>query len=195
MRKIVLFFIVLSFLGGGALLSSGLMVPAKAWLSVHMIDMAWHLTKQGHKEVKPWPWMDSYPVAKLNIPALEKKHIILKGVSGEVLAFSPGWHDGTDPLGAKGVSVISAHKDTHFSYLKKLRLGQKIEIETKEGLVHSYRIVKTQIVQTPEIQVSGYEQSNVLILTTCFPFSNWQIGGKMRYVVVAKQEDIALASL
>ena len=89
------FFFVVLFLGGLFFLGQGLLIPAKAWLSVHLLNHAWGQTLAGDPVARPWPWMDSVPVARLIIPDLQKDYVVLRGVSGTVLAFAPGWHEKT----------------------------------------------------------------------------------------------------
>ncbi len=40
--------------------------------------------------VKPWPWADTHPVARLIAPAQDADVLVLAGASGRTLAFGPG---------------------------------------------------------------------------------------------------------
>lgn len=172
---------------GLSLFGSALLVPVKAELSVHLINHAWARTLAGEENVRPWPWMDSHPVAQISVPRLNKSQVVMSGVSGAVMAFAPGWHEGTTEPGKPGVTVISAHKDTHFDYLPKLDIGEVLVMTTQGGDEKQYVVEEVKILDTPEIQVSTEDQDNVLVLSTCYPFSNWQIGGKMRFVTIARE--------
>lgn len=179
--------VTILFVAGLFYLSSGIMVPAKAWLSVQLIDDAWTRTIKGEADARPWPWMDSHPVAKLEIPRIGKEHIVMSGVSGSVMAFAPGWHDGTQTPGDAGISLISAHKDTHFGYLKALRTGEEIRLQKPDGNWKSYAVETMQILEEPEISIADSTDSSILVLSTCYPFGNWDVGGQMRFVVVARE--------
>lgn len=188
-------FIILCLMVAGLWTGLATHAPARVWLSQQLIELAWLRTQAGEEEAKPWPGMSAYPIAKMSIPSANKEHVILKGVTGEVMAFAPGWHDGTDDLGKPGVSLVSAHIDTHFSYLKDLKIGEDVMLETADGTELRYRIQDARVVQDSEIEIGDHDQGNILLLSTAYPFSNWQEGGVMRYVVIAKQENLVLSSL
>ena len=72
-------------LGGAAV------IKAKAWLAPILIQQAWEQTLlSGGEAVKPWPWADTWPVARLWVPALGVERLVLAGDSGNALAFGPG---------------------------------------------------------------------------------------------------------
>lgn len=181
-------------LTGLALLLAGLVqfggavrVPAKAWLSVKLIDRAWARTLDGEKDARPWPWMDSAPVARLSVPRLNKSFIVMRGTSGAVLAFAPGWNEGTAKPGTPGISLISAHRDTHFGFLNQIEKGDVIRLETADARKIEYRVSELRVVMDPEIRVGQEEGGSTLLLTTSFPFVNWKPGGQMRFVVIAHE--------
>lgn len=188
LRRFLKFTVMLGLIGGGFYLAaSNLMVPAKAHLSVFLIEDAWQKTLAGKEDTKPWPWMDSKPVAKLSIPSKNIEQIIMEGVSGQTLAFAPGWHDGTARPGENGISLIAAHKDTHFTYLKDLNKGDLLSLQTEKGYQIDYRIEELKILDEPSLQVQDHDKQSVLILSTCYPFGNWNSNGDMRFVVVARE--------
>lgn len=181
-------------LGGLALLALGVSQcggavkdPAKAWLSAQLIDHAWTRTKNGEPDARPWPWMDSAPVARLSVARLNKSLVVMRGTSGEVLAFAPGWSEGTAMPGAPGISLISAHRDKHFGFLNNLQKGDPITLETRQGETVNYIVTELRVVKEAEIKVEQVEGQSTLLLSTIFPFVNWQPGGEMRFVIVAQQ--------
>ncbi|MCB9990802.1 MAG: class GN sortase [Rhodospirillales bacterium] len=181
--------VVTSLVLAAGLVQSGkaLMIPAKAWLAGHLIEQAWAQTLAGTADAKPWPWMDSSPVAEITFVRQDKKFVVMKGTSGTVLAFAPGWHEGSDAPGQPGISLISAHRDTHFGFLNELKTGDRIMIRTVDGIKKTYAVDEMKIVMDPEIKVHRDERDSTLLLSTCFPFVNWQPGGEMRFVVVARE--------
>src|SRR5688500_11563212 len=48
-------------------LANGAYIHAKAWLAQRLIASAWARTLEGEREVKPWPWADTWPVARLKV--------------------------------------------------------------------------------------------------------------------------------
>src|SRR5512134_469774 len=93
-------------------------IYAKALLAQHMLQHAWARTLAGEREVRPWPWADTWPVARLRVPVHGIDLIVLDGVSGRTLAFGPGHAGGSAPPGAPGTAIISGHRDTHFRFLQ-----------------------------------------------------------------------------
>ena len=68
---------------------------AKATLAQYLIANAWQQTTessahQNNLNIKPWPWADTHPVARLRISALGLDTWVLNGASGTSLAFGPG---------------------------------------------------------------------------------------------------------
>ena len=94
-------------------------IHTKAQLAQVLLETAWAETVHGDKEVKPWPWADTWPVGRLSVPGLGVHRIVLAGTNGSSLAFGPG-HFFNSPLpGDDGNSLIAGHRDTHFSFLKQ----------------------------------------------------------------------------
>src|SRR5205814_2572418 len=53
---------------GAASLLAGLWLPLKAALAEELLNRAWSAARQGGEHVKPWPWADTWPVARLSLP-------------------------------------------------------------------------------------------------------------------------------
>ena len=68
----------------------GSYIHAKAKLAQSLIRGAWEKTLAGQKEVRPWPWADTWPVARLIVPRLKVDLFVLAGSSGRTMAFGPG---------------------------------------------------------------------------------------------------------
>lgn len=161
-------------------------IPMKAWLSQKLIDQAWNETIKTGINKKPWPWLDSTPIAKLSIPKHKWENVVLSGVSGEVMAFAPGWHKETTELGKKGVSLISAHKDTHFQILEKLKIGDKIILTTTNETIN-YKISDFIISDNASISIQKNTNKRILALSTCYPFSKLQQSNKNRFVAIMEE--------
>ena len=74
-------------LGGTLSLAHGAWIPAKARLAQVLLDHAWHETQETRAPVKPWPWADTGPVAKLWLAPDAAPLYVLAGISGEAMAF------------------------------------------------------------------------------------------------------------
>jgi len=160
-------------------------IEAKAWLAQWLIEDAWARAAQGEAHPRPWPWADTWPVARLDVPRLEVSRMVLSGASGRVMAFGPGHLDGTPLPGVSGNSVVSGHRDTHFRFLRDLRAGDRIEVTRPDGSRKEYRVTETRVVEQSETGLLRDTDEARLTLITCWPFDALRPGGPMRYVVRA----------
>lgn len=164
---------------------SGTYIYAKAQFAQLLLNDAWTKTLNGEQKVKPWRWADTYPIAKISFVDSQKNYIVLAGGSGRSMAFGPGHVSATPLPGKQGNSVIVGHRDTHFTVLKDLKLGDKVQVQMPNKQIN-YQVAKLLIVdqnQTEVMQDYGQEQ---LTLITCYPFNALQAGGPLRYVVRAE---------
>jgi sortase A len=162
-------------------------ILAKAHLAQILLQRAWDQTGEGDREVNPWPWADSWPVARLVLPD-GTGHIVLAGASGRNLAFAPGHLDGTAEPGEDGTCVIAGHRDTHFAHLDRLEKGQRVRVEDVNGRNHVYRIARATVVDERETWVIADDDVPTLVLITCWPLDSPRGGGQLRYVVWAEAE-------
>ncbi len=178
-------------LSGGLLLGQGVMIEAKAWLAQGLIARAWDRTLAGERQVSPWPWSDTWPVARLGFPQHGLSLMVLRGDQGASLAFGPGWTESTPRPGEAGVSVISGHRDTHFRVLRDLQPGEILTIQTSEGQFLAYRVVETGVVDRSlgwQWPLDRFASGNPeLLLVTCYPFDAQVPGGPLRYLVHAER--------
>ena len=169
-------------------LGQGLYIHAKAVLAQHLIESSWERTLAGRQAVKPWPWADTWPVARLDAPAQGVRLYVLDGASGRTLAFGPGYVAGTAPPGESGNTVLSGHRDTHFRFLKDLRIGSALTLETRTGARRTYRVTETRVIDRHDTRVLRSSDHAQLTLVTCYPFDALVPGGPLRYVVLADGE-------
>lgn len=187
--------VAITILAAGLILTGyGLMIPIKAWMSVHLLDRAWARVLAGEDDVRPWPWMDSEPVARLFVTRKDRtsgndgpSFVVMRGVSGSVLAFAPGWHEQTVLPGHPGTSLISAHRDTHFAMLQGIGEGDRFMIEDRQGRQSLYEVDKIVITDNPTLALSKTEEQNRLLLVTCYPLNDWHPNSRQRLVVVANE--------
>ena len=178
--------IVLLSIGLWQVSTSGYML-AKAWLSQILIADAWSQTLKDKQFHKPWSWADTYPIAQLNIPKLNKNSYILEGSSGRNLAFSATHLPQSGMPDENKSMIVSGHNDTHFSYLQFLQIGDEIEVKTISDN-HVYKIKQIEIVNS-QISQLLIKDKKELILTTCYPFNSLTTGSKQRLVVYASKID------
>jgi sortase A len=173
-------------LAGVALAIDAGWIHAKAALAQQLLHVAWRESNHGASARKPWPWADTHPVARLRVPELGIDQIVLAGDSGRSLAFGPGWAEGSAIPGARGTSVISGHRDTHFAFLETLRENDRLLVESVRGL-RQYRVEATRVADTrfEQLRLDG-PGDGTLVLVTCYPFDAIAAGGPLRYVVMLR---------
>jgi sortase A len=167
-------------------IGQGAYIQAKAWLAQALIGQAWARTLNGEQHVKPWPWADTWPVARISVPGRDIERFVLAGANGRAIAFGPGHVTGTPLPGEDGNSVIGAHRDTHFAFLRMLQTGEEIIVEKSDGSQRRYRVSDAEIVDKSDTRVLMQPAHETLLtLITCYPFDALRAGGPLRYVITA----------
>lgn len=167
-------------------LGQGAYIPAKAWLAQGLMQRAWIRTGGGERRATPWPWADTWPVARITARSGDVDLIVLAGGSGRTLAFGPGHVSASAMPGEIGNAVIAGHRDTHFRFLRDLESGELLKVESSKGLTHLYEVVETDIVDSRKASLLLDTDAAILSLVTCYPFDARESGGPLRYVVTAR---------
>jgi len=169
---------------GAAFTTDALYIRAKAALAQVLLERAWATTLATGQPTKAWSWADTWPVARLTFPSLDRSAIVLEEAGGEALAFGPAHVAASAGPGASGTTVIAAHRDTHFAFIKDLKPGDEIDVATPEGRTVRYRMTGSAIVHAQASGISAGGKTPRLALVTCYPFDGLT-RGPMRYVVFA----------
>jgi sortase A len=164
----------------------GAYIPAKAWVAQELMQRAWRRAENGNERPAPWPWADTWPVAKLSAKGGDIELIVLAGGSGRTLAFGPGHLSASALPGEYGNSVIAGHRDTHFQFLQLLKVGESLLFEMPDGRNHLYRINSLDVVDSRRGSIVLDTDQAMLSLVTCYPFNAVSAGTPMRYVVSAE---------
>ncbi|NPV25090.1 class GN sortase [Bradyrhizobium aeschynomenes] len=169
---------------GLALFGHGAFIHAKAIVAQVLLDRAFSQTIATGRPVKPWSWADTVPVARIEVKRLGVSTIALAGSSGQALAFGAGHVEGTAEPGAAGIAVYSAHRDTHFRFLRDVRIGDEIDIVRRDGKTFRYRADAARIVHFDASGIDPAAERPELVLSTCWPFDALTQGPE-RYVLHA----------
>jgi sortase A len=151
-----------------------------------LLQSAWERTRSSGTPVRPWPWADTHPVARLVVPARHGDVLVLAGASGRTLAFGPGHLDGSARPGDPGNAVITAHRDTHFRFLRNVAIGDDMVVERADGGRRHFRIKSTYVADHRTLNLPRDTTRPTLTLVTCYPFEALNPGGPLRFVVVAE---------
>lgn len=189
-RKISTVIIVLLFSTSLWQLATAGWIQGKAILAQQLLKHSWDKTlndanKDDHSaRYKPWPWADTWPVAKLIVPLHHIEQIILAGDSGNSLAFGPGHSFSSAAPNSAGTTIISGHRDTHFQFLKELKIDEMILLQTTDETM-SYQIYDMQVVNSETFRLKPDSGRQTLVLVTCYPFDAINTAGSLRYLVYA----------
>lgn len=177
--------VLLAALAGASCIAAGSWVHVKARLAQVLIARAWQRAEHGEPNARPWPWADTTPVARLTMsgPAAVDLYV-LEGASGRNLAFGPV-HDPASALpGERGNSVIAGHRDTSFSFLRSVRVGDRLSV-SRRGAVSWFAVSDVRVVDSRITRIALAADTARLTLVTCYPFDALVPGGPMRWVVTA----------
>ena len=157
-------------IAGLILFGHGAYIHAKALVAQALLEQAFETTIATGRATKPWSWADTWPVARIEIKRIHASAIVLAGSSGQALAFGPGHVEGTPDAGEAGVAVYSAHRDTHFSFLRSVVIGDAIDVTRSDGRKFRYRADKTSVVRFDASGIDPLVGGHQLVLSTCWPF-------------------------
>jgi len=180
--------VVVATLGAVALVQAG-WIHAKAQLGQALIAWSWQTNlggEEGKEAARPWPWADTWPVARLQVPDRGVDVFVLEGGSGRTLAWGPGHLAGTARVGGPGNAVVAGHRDTHFAFLRDLGMGTEILTASASG-TRRYRVTERFVTDERDASViAQLPGDDRLTLVTCWPFDALVPGGPARWVVVAR---------
>lgn len=168
--------------------SGAALIHAKAALAPILIERAWQSTlTQGpeNHRVKPWPWADTWPVARLQLPDQAIDQLVLAGTNGASLPFGPGHMNGSAAPAASGMIVLAGHRDTHFRFLHKLAIGDLILLQVSSNNIRRFRVTDTDVVNADLAGLVLDHDQNQLILVTCLKAGAFAFRGPHRLVVTA----------
>ncbi|HEX5109218.1 MAG TPA: class D sortase [Vicinamibacterales bacterium] len=122
-------------------------------------------------------------IGALSIPRVHLSAIVLHGSDAQTLRRGPGHVENTALPGQPGNVVIAGHRDSFFSPLRNIKVGDDIFFDTPDGRFH-YQVTSLKVINPHEVGVMAPTRENVLTLITCFPF--WVLGpAPDRFVVRA----------
>lgn len=183
LRALPLVMIAALLVGGAAITAKALYIPVKAEVAQVLLARAFDQSLEQGTPVRPWSWADTAPVSRVRVDRLGVSEIVLSGGSGEAMAFGP-----TEVLDdrARGVTILAAHRDTHFEFVRDLKTGDTISLDRIDGTSVTYRVRGFETVRFDEFTYPAHGGSGLLALTTCWPFGS-QVSGPLRRVAWAEK--------
>ena len=179
--------LVLLLCGALQQLSTAGWIRGKALLAQALIADAWQQSlSQGGAVKRPWPWADTWPVARLRAPTAEQDLYVLAGARGNALAFGPGMNMGAGRPGGLGTVLLGGHRDTPCAFLSDVQAGDPLQLQATDGRWHHYRIVAARVVDSRAAPLLLDPRAPGLLLVTCYPFDALASGGPLRFLVLAE---------
>jgi sortase A len=173
-------------MAGVILLGQGAWIHAKALLGQALMNQAWSEQQNTGRKVAPWPWADTWPVARLRADRVQADQLVLANASGRNLAWGPTHVAPSALPGIGSHSVFSGHRDTHFRFLSELQIGDLLEVEHRHGSI-DYEVVATEIIDLRLQSVLLEPEQARLTLVTCYPFDAISSDTPYRYLVHANR--------
>lgn len=108
-------------------------------------------------------------IGMLEVPKLEAELPIIEGTDEEMLERGVGHYSSTAfPLDDEQI-LLSGHRDTVFRNFDKLAVGDRFIVKLPYG-TFEYEIRSTDIVDKDDTSVIRSMGSEVLVVSTCYPF-------------------------
>lgn len=126
------------------------------------------------------------PVARLIVERLGVKQIVLAGGDdAELLSRAPTLLKRSE--GENPVTILAAHRDTHFLFVRDLLAGDEIGLQLVTGAVERYRVIRFETVRWDGFAWPRDPARPLLALATCYPFDGTEYGGPWRRVAWAER--------
>ena len=94
---------------------------------------------------------------------------VYAGTDQATLELGAGFVEGTTPLGQRGHSAVSAHRTTHFKPLRRIAVGEVVEVALANE-VQRFVVAETFVTDALDVSVLEPTDDQVLTLITCHPF-------------------------
>jgi sortase A len=120
-------------------------------------------------------------VGRFEIPRLGISAMVTEGVTDQALGRGIGHVPDTAFPGEQGNVGLAAHRDTYFRRLKEVAQGDRIRLDTPDG-VFSYEVEWAQVVNPDRVDLLEDTGRPTMTLVTCYPF-NWVGSAPQRFVV------------
>lgn len=162
---------------GACLTSRAAYLHAKAELAGILIRRAWNGTIQSGRDQPPWPWADTHPIARLQIPRLHYEEIVLEGATPRTLAFGPARLQSGANFGEPGNLILAGHRTSWFRPLQGIASGDTIQIDWYDPRVRqlrnrTYRVQLIRVAKPQETALLQPTSDDALTLITCYPFGS-----------------------
>ncbi|WP_353573049.1 sortase [Candidatus Albibeggiatoa sp. nov. BB20] len=163
------------------------------WVTQNLMHTAWLRTQASGEKIKPWPWAELWPIARLTVPHLNTEHIILEQEKKQVmLSIGLSYLKSSVLPGEVGNTVLGAHPSLYFSFLSALKPNDVLVLESPRTGKWHYRVHDTRVVNKSDTDLLEPGLKRRLILVTCYRCEKEQLEpqqNSLRYVVIAEEDE------
>jgi sortase A len=157
----------------------------KAALNASITEMSSHpAAMPGSTQVVVREAGDYGVLGVVEIPRLNISSVVEEGVDASTLWEAVGHLPGTAMPGQNGNSALAAHRDTYFSGLGDVEVGDEIVFRSATARFR-YRVESMNIVDANETDALPDSAGPTLSLITCYPF-HYVGSAPKRFIVVAR---------
>ena len=173
MLRVIAYLLVLT---GSAFTARAAYLHAKAGTAGMLIRRAWEHRVESGESSPAWPWADTHPIARLQIPRLHYDEIVLEGASSRTMAFGPARIFSGPKPGEPGNFLLAGHRTSWFRSLETVGLEDEISLEwfdvgRRELFERNYSVASINVVQPDAVGPwLAPTTDDALTLITCFPF-------------------------
>ena len=172
--KVLRAFAALVLVTGICLTYRALYLHAKAELAEILIRRAWKQSLASGQPHAPWPWADTHPIARLQIPRLGYDEMVLEGASPRNLAFGPARLFSGAQMGEPGNLVLAGHRTSWFKPLEGITQDDSIQLQWFDShqKLHrrTYIVSEIRVVDPQDVTLLAPTSQDALTLITCYPF-------------------------
>lgn len=111
------------------------------------------------------------PIALLEIPKINLKVVVAEGTDDNIIRYAVGHFAETEMPGDSGNFALAGHRnfDTGEFFLKidKLNEGDEIKVTTLDGIVYTYNVANSFVVQPQDTYILEESEEPIITLVTC----------------------------
>ncbi|MCV6636376.1 sortase [Candidatus Albibeggiatoa sp. nov. NOAA] len=164
------------------------------WMTQNLMHTAWLRTQASGEKIKPWPWAELWPIARLTVPHLNTEHIVLEQERKQVVpAMGLSYLKSSVLPGEVGNTVLGAHPSLYFSFLSALKPNDILVLESPRTGKWHYRVHDTKVVNKSDTGLLEPGLKRRLILVSCYRCNEQEKPepqqNSLRYVVIAEEDD------
>jgi sortase A len=150
-----------------------------------LLHTAWVRTQSSGHQVKPWPWAETVPIARLSIPSLNTKHVILDYANQRLPEVAITHANSSIPPGELGNSILNVSQEGYQSFLHLLKPGDALVLESVHSGLWRYQVSTIYVVEKTNTVLIEPSLNRRLTLVSCYRCNQQQ--SRLRYVVVAEE--------